>query len=149
MPVVNAEAVMTKSILLFIAAGLITLAPAGAAAQQGTAPARNTPAKPAAETLARAKNIYQIDCALCHGDNGNGKTDLATSMELKLDDWTDPSSLVGHSDSDLFSVIRNGKDKMPPEDPGRAKDDDIKNLVLYIRTFSKGQPPSAAAADAK
>jgi len=38
-------------------------------------------------------------------------------------------------------MIRTGKDKMPPEDPARAKDDDVWNLVIYIRSFSK----SAAA----
>jgi hypothetical protein len=29
---------------------------------------------------------------------------------------------------------------MPPEDAGRAKDDDVRNLIVYIRSFSKGQP---------
>jgi mono/diheme cytochrome c family protein len=149
MPVVNAEAVMTKSILLFIAAGILTLAPAGTEALQASASGHSTSAKPAVDPLARAKEIYKIDCALCHGDNGDGKSDLATSMDLKLDDWTDPKSLADRSDTALFGTIRNGKDKMPPEDPARAKDDDIKNLILYIRGFSKQQPPAASAAGAK
>lgn len=142
---------MTKSILLIVAAGFLTLAPADAPALQGTAPAHGSAAKPATDPLARAKDIYKIDCALCHGDTGDGKSDLATSMSLALDDWTDPKSLASHSDSDLFDIIRKGKDKMPPEDPSRAKDDDIKSLVLYIRSFSKSQPqpPASAAADVK
>jgi len=95
------------------------------------------PIKPTADSQAKAKTLYQIDCAMCHGDNGNGKSDLATSMELTLADWTDPKSLADHEDGELFMVIRNGKDKMPPETEGRASDDAIWNLVIYIRGFSK------------
>ncbi len=100
------------------------------------------PVKPTAESQAKAKSIYQIDCALCHGDNGNGKTDLAASMELTMDDWTDPKTLANKQDWELFSIIRNGKGKMPPEDPGRANDTEVWNLIIYIRAFSKA--PAAA-----
>lgn len=108
------------------------------------APAKN-PVKPTAESQAKAKSLYQMDCALCHGDNGNGKTDLATSMSLTMADWTDPKSLGGKQDGEIFNIIRNGKDKMPPEAEGRAKDAEVWNLVIYIRSLSKGQQPAAAA----
>jgi mono/diheme cytochrome c family protein len=121
-------------------------APAAAPAQATTYP-RN-PVRPTPETQAKAKSIYAIDCSMCHGDNGNGKTDLATSMSLTLADWTDPKSLANHQDGELFSVIRNGKgDKMPPEAEGRAKDEVVWNLIIYIRSFSKGQAAAAPAAD--
>ena len=74
---------------------------------------------------------------MCHGDNGNGKTDLATSMGLTLEDWSDAKTLAGKPDKDLFDVIRKGKDKMPPEVEGRAKDDMVWNLIIYIRAFGK------------
>ncbi len=80
---------------------------------------------------------------MCHGDHGNGKTDLAQSMGLTLADWTDPKALQNHSDGELFNAIRKGTEKMPAEDSGRAKDDLVWNLIIYIRSFSKGQ----AAAD--
>jgi len=118
--------------------------PAAAPAQPVAYP-RN-PVKPTPESQAKAKQIYTIDCAMCHGDNGNGKTDLAQSMSLSLADWTDPKSLQNHEDGELFSIIRNGKgDKMPPEAEGRAKDEVVWNLVVYIRNFSKGQSAAAAA----
>jgi mono/diheme cytochrome c family protein len=117
-----------------------TIAPAPAAYPKN-------PIKPTSESQAKAKGLYAIDCAMCHGDNGNGKTDLATSMQLTLADWTDPKSLAGHPDGELFMIIRNGKDKMPPEESGRASDEAVWNLVVYIRSFSKGQaaPPSDAS----
>jgi cytochrome c5 len=118
-----------------------TTAPTAAPAQAASYP-RN-PVKPTSESQAKAKNLYAIDCSMCHGDHGNGKTDLAQSMGLTLADWTDPKSLENHPDGELFNTIRNGKDKMPAEESGRAKDEMVWNLIIYIRSFSKGQ----AAAD--
>lgn len=115
-----------------------------APAAQAPAPARSH-AKPTAEAQAHAKKLYAVDCAVCHGETGNGKTDLADSMQLKLDDWTNPSSLTGKTDEDLFRTIRNGKDKMPAEAEGRAKDDDVWNIIAYIRGMSKNQPAAPAA----
>jgi cytochrome c5 len=121
-------------------------APAAAPAQPAAYP-RN-PVKPTPESQAKAKEVYSIDCSMCHGDNGNGKTDLASSMSLTLSDWTDPKSLENHPDGELFNIIRNGKgDKMPPEGEGRAKDDVVWNLIIYIRSFSKGQAAAPAAAE--
>ena len=94
---------------------------------------------------ARAKEIYNVDCALCHGETGDGKTSLATDMQLTLKDWTDPKSLAAMSDADLFKFIRTGNDKMPPEPDGRAKDDEVKSLILYIRNMAKQQPAAAPA----
>jgi cytochrome c5 len=105
-------------------------------------------AKPAAGVLEKAKKTYAVDCAMCHGDNGNGKTDLAKDMALILDDWTNPASIGSKTDKQLFDVIRNGKDKMPAEDAGRAKDDDVRAMIFMIRNFSKGQSAPADAAPA-
>jgi mono/diheme cytochrome c family protein len=92
----------------------------------------------------KVKQIYKNDCALCHGDNGNGKSDLATQMNLTLADYTDPKSLAGKSDQELFDEIRKGKDKMPPEEEARAKDADVRGLVAYVRSMSKGGQTAAA-----
>ena len=123
------------------------LSPAPAAAPAQATDQKN-PVKPTAETQAKAKALYGMDCALCHGDNGNGQTDLGKSMELTMADWTNPASLANKSDGELFRIIRNGKDKMPPEDPARAKDSDVWSVIIYIRSFSKGQPMTPVAAPA-
>ena len=102
------------------------------------------PAKTTPESQAKAKKLYAVDCAMCHGDNGNGKTDLASGMQLKLADWSNPSTLSGMTDEILFTTIRNGKDKMPPEAEGRAKDDDVWNLIVYIRKMSQAPADTTA-----
>lgn len=132
------------------AAAPATQAPAPAA--QAAAPVKGSvatnaknPVMPTAASLAEAKAVYNRDCALCHGDNGNGKTDLATSMQLVMSDWTDPKSLASKQDGELFNRIRAGDSKMPGEDAGRAKDAVVWNMIHYIRDFSKVQAITASA----
>ena len=64
-----------------------------------------------------------MDCAICHGENGNGKGELVADMQLKIKDFTDPSTFKDKSDAEIFTMIKNGDDKlkMPAEGP-RAKD---------------------------
>jgi mono/diheme cytochrome c family protein len=108
------------------------------------APGPKNPVKPTAESQAKAKKMYGFDCALCHGDNGNGKTDLAKDMQLTMSDLSDPKTLAGMPDSEIFDVIRKGKDKMPPEEAARAKDDDVWNIIIYIRGLSKNGVATAS-----
>jgi len=136
---------MLKSLLLLCAGILVSLAPIrtlAAGAQDATppavAPTATNPVKPTAESQAKAKSLYQIDCAVCHGDNGDGKTDLAKSMGVTLSDFTDPKTFAGMTDGQLFNTIRSGKgEKMPPEQSGRANDTALWNLIIYLRHLSK------------
>lgn len=135
---------MLKPFLLVSAVALFAVAPSTSpfASAQDAA----TKTKVTADSQAKAKKLYAIDCALCHGATGDGKTDLAKDMQLTLVDWTDPKSLADMQDQDLFKTIRGGKGKMPAEDTGRAKDDEVWNLIVYIRNLSKGQPATQPAA---
>jgi len=159
---------MLKSFLLLFALALFGFAPASAvgamaqhAARSHRAAASTNHAVPAqkpentsaasssANAHAQAKDLYQRDCSLCHGDSGNGQTDVAKGMNLTMPDWTNPQTLAGMQDSDLFDIIRKGKGQMPPEGAGRAKDAEVHGLILYIRTLSKGHtapPPAPASA---
>lgn len=141
---------MLKPFLFFSAASLLVLSPAfiQAGASQEAAPvapaASHTgaanPVKPTADSQAKAKGLYAIDCAMCHGDNGNGQTDLAKSMSLDIVDFTNASNMAAKTDGDLFDIIRNGKGKMPPEAAGRANDTMVWNLIIYIRKMASPQP---------
>ncbi len=95
------------------------------------------PAHPTADSQAYAKTIYNADCAMCHGAHGNGKGDLVEDMKLTMKDWTaDPAALGGMKDGEIFYVIKSGKGKMPGE-VGRAKDSDIWNMVIYVRSLGR------------
>jgi mono/diheme cytochrome c family protein len=138
---------MQKPLLLLPAVVFLALGAAynpGSPSQEGTTPKASKAA--ANEAMARGKKIYDIDCALCHNANGDGKTDLAKDMQLSLSDFTDPKTLSGKTDDQLFDLIRKGKDKMPGEDAARAKNDEVKSVIQYIRNMSKDQPAAAPAA---
>ena len=135
---------MLKPFLLFTAVVAILCTSAAAPArppQDASAPAAK---KPSSEAYAKAKKLYDMDCALCHGTSGDGKSDLAKDMQLTLLDWTDSKSLAGKTDQQLFDAIRKGSGKMPPEDDSRAKNDEVRNMVIYIRHFAKEQATPAA-----
>jgi len=93
------------------------------------------PVKPTPESLAKAKKTYAIDCAMCHGENGDGKGDLAADLK-NVTDFTKPDALKDKTDGELFHIIRTGKGDMPPEGD-RAKNDEVWSLVNYVRAFGK------------
>jgi mono/diheme cytochrome c family protein len=99
------------------------------------AAAKVNPVKPSEESLAKGKKLYGIDCAMCHGKAGDGKGDMATDFK-NVTDFTNPEALKGRTDGELFYAVRNGKADMPPEGD-RAKNDDVWNMVNYVRAFKK------------
>lgn len=133
---------MWKVSLIFSAVVLMILVPASLTGLRSQEPASGkSPVKATAEGQAKAKKLYNVDCAMCHGEDGSGKTDMAKDMGLKLLDWTDQASLANKSDKDLFDAIRKGVgDKMPAEDAGRAKNDEVWQLVLHIRALAAKTP---------
>jgi len=97
---------------------------------------KESPVKPTAESLARGKRQYGYDCVMCHGKTGDGKGDVAVDMKLKMHDESDPATLKDVSDGALFYILKKGKDQMPPE-AGRVKDEELWDMVNYVRTFAK------------
>ena len=93
------------------------------------------PVKPSPEGMARAKKLYGMDCAMCHGEKGNGKGDAASDIK-NVTDFSNPDSMKDRGDGELFYIIRNGKGEMPREDK-RATDDDLWNLVHHIRSMAR------------
>jgi len=104
------------------------------------------PVKPTSESLAHARKVYGYDCAMCHGANGNGKGDVVADLKLKMRDYTDPAALKDLTDGELFYIIRNGRGQMPAEEVGRAKDDDVWNMVVLVRSFGKKEAVASSKA---
>ncbi len=88
------------------------------------------------ESLEKAKKLYTYDCAMCHGETGDGKGDLSADYAGKIKDLTDPATLKDMTDDQIYTLIKDGHDDMPPEGK-RAKDDDLHSLVRYVRTLVK------------
>lgn len=99
---------------------------------------RPNPVKPTAESLDRAKKWWGIDCAMCHGKDGDGKGETAHDMKLQIPDFTHPDTLKDRTDGAIFYLIKNGHQDMPPEGE-RLKTDEYWDLVNYIRAFAKSK----------
>jgi cytochrome c6 len=79
-----------------------------------------------------AEALYKSKCAGCHGADGTGS---ATGKKMGAHDFT-TADVQGMSDTELSTVITNGKNKMPVY--GKSlKPEDVKGLVAYIRTLKK------------
>ncbi|MFQ5651077.1 MAG: c-type cytochrome [bacterium] len=105
------------------------------------------------ETVVQGKLIYEEKCVQCHGADGMGDGPAAERLNPRPRDFTRAKYKIRSTDSrelptdeDLFNVITNGMPgtSMPAWDDLSA--DDRRNVVAYIKTFSKrfdqaGAPP--------
>jgi mono/diheme cytochrome c family protein len=94
------------------------------------------PIKSSPESIARAKKWWTLDCAMCHGKDGDGKGETAKDMKLTLVDFTAPATLKDRTDGDIFYIIKNGHNDMPPEGQ-RIKPEEDWDLVNYVRSLAK------------
>lgn len=132
------------TLLLF--AGFVALAQSPTRTDQTAPPAQSkippeavkqaNPVKPNTESLAAGKRMYGYDCAMCHGQKGDGKGDLAADMKTPMLDFRDPKGIQTQTDGELFYVIKNGKGEMPAEGT-RAKPEQVWDMVNYVRSLSK------------
>jgi cytochrome c6 len=76
--------------------------------------------------------LYKGKCAACHGADGAGS---AMGTKMGAHDFT-TAAVQGMSDAELTETITNGKNKMPKYGTS-LKPEDIKGLVVYIRTLKK------------
>jgi mono/diheme cytochrome c family protein len=116
---------------------------------------RKNPVKATPEGLVAIKKIYGYDCAMCHGATGDGKGDVAASMNLTLKSWRDSTALAGISDGDMYDLILKGKGKMVGEGD-RLTPEKTWTMVHYVRSLAKngsaekeGQKDAAAATPPK
>jgi mono/diheme cytochrome c family protein len=138
----KALCVLSMLLLAVVSASAQESKPAAAAAEYKIPPEAAkmaNPVKPTAASIAQGKKMYEIDCEMCHGKDGDGKGDLAADMKVKLVDYHDPAALKDRTDGELFYIIKNGKGEMPSEGD-RAKPDAMWNLVNYIRSLAKKEP---------
>jgi mono/diheme cytochrome c family protein len=108
------------------------------------------PTSALAADLEKAKGLYTINCASCHGDTGKGDGPVAVAVppppprdftvgDFKYD--ADKDGTIG-SDADLKAVIAKGAgafggNMMMAAWAGLLSDEDIDGLVAYIRTLKK------------
>ena len=102
---------------------------------------RENPNKPTPASIAQGKHLYSSQCAMCHGANGDGKGDLAVEIKLKIRDYRDPAALKDMTDGELYYILNKGKGQMPDQGD-RLTAEQRWNLINYIRSLAKKEPPA-------
>jgi mono/diheme cytochrome c family protein len=79
--------------------------------------------------------IYTKNCASCHGKTGLGDGVKARALKDFPGDFS-KADFQNQTDGDHFFKTKNGRGEMPKY-AGKLSDDDIWNVVNYMRTFKK------------
>ncbi len=92
--------------------------------------------------VAKGKATYDISCSGCHGPTGKGDGPAAASLNPKPRDLSDKTYARSLKDEYLFEIIKNGgpavkKSPLMPALGKTLKDDQIKDLVAYLRSLAK------------
>lgn len=107
-------------------------------AQPGGEQTTVTPAAAAGTDLAAAAQLYAEACAVCHGPDARGVTNLGNSL-------VDSEVITEYSDADALALIRAGIDltdprnttgQVMPASGGRPDlaDDDLLAIIAYLRS---------------
>lgn len=110
---------------------VVCLIAAGATAEDaGKGPLPNT-----RKSIAQGKQVYLSNCADCHDQDGRGlnRRDFNSTAPADLTDLDDYHH--GISPEALFSSIRNGTKEDMPAFKGRLNDEQIWNIVNFVRGF--------------
>lgn len=90
------------------------------------------------------KAKYDQLCVTCHGATGKGDGPSGAGLNPKPQDHTNGKYMNTLTDKYLFDIIKAGgagikKSPLMPPWEGALKDEDISNLVAYIRSLAR--PP--------
>ena len=79
------------------------------------------------------KTLYDKNCASCHGKAGLGDGVKARALKTFPGDFS-KAEYQDQTDGDHFYKTKTGRGEMPKYE-GKLQDNDIWNIVNYMRTF--------------
>lgn len=82
-------------------------------------------------SLARGRMLYQINCAVCHGDGGTGNGAASRYGFIPFPITTDAAR--ARTDGYIFGMMRNGRGIMPSYN--RIEEMDRWDVVNYVRAL--------------
>jgi mono/diheme cytochrome c family protein len=99
------------------------------------------PLKADAQTTQAGQLLYQANCVSCHGAAGKGDGPGAAGLNPRPADFSQHMVPGKHTDGQVFLWIKNGfpGTAMPAWDK-RLTDEQIWQLVTYLRTFGQSAP---------
>jgi cytochrome c6 len=82
-----------------------------------------------------AASLYKTKCALCHAPDGSGSGSVGTQLNVPNLRLRQAQALTGDQ---WTQITEDGKGKMPAY-KGRLSDDEIKQVVVYVRELTKAK----------
>jgi len=128
-------------VLITVALLLMTACQTGTTVNTSNANNNSATAKSTPDQFAAARALYEKNCKLCHGANGEGgPVKLEDGTKLKVPTFREGHALK-HPDSDFVKQITKGGDGMPAFGQ-KLKPEEINGLVHFIRhEFQGGMMP--------
>ncbi len=93
------------------------------------------PVKADAQSIQDGKMLYNRNCASCHGKSGLGDGPKARMLDTPSGDFS-AAYFQNQTDGELHYKTKVGRGDMPAYDK-KLSDEDIWNIVNYMRTFKK------------
>lgn len=108
---------MTSALSILAATTLLLVTPSIASAQQ--------------EEVERGRDVFEADCAMCHGQDASGMMGMHPSLR---------GAVERLSFEGVEVTIRNGRDTSPPMPAfeGRLNDQEIADVIAYLDTLPVG-----------
>jgi mono/diheme cytochrome c family protein len=108
---------------------------------------RKNPIRYTDVSVERGRKLYMTQCAMCHGDRGDGKGEAVEDMGISPPDFTKPKALEKRTDGELFAILGQGSEVMPAQGE-RMRERQKWNLVNFLRSFAGATPAKATEREA-
>jgi mono/diheme cytochrome c family protein len=106
------------------------------------------PVAPTAEVLSESRAHFADHCAICHGNDGSGKTQIGQNLYPKAPDMRLPDT-QNLTDGEIYNVIHNGiRLTGMPAWGTKEKDEDSWKLVVFIRHLPQLTPGEVSEMEA-
>jgi mono/diheme cytochrome c family protein len=102
-----------------------------------TNPIPETPEMIQAGKILFLKTAKPASCAVCHGENGDGKSKMGTASVPPPRDFTCHSMMKDIPDGQLFWILKNGSHGTPMISFSGLPDVETWQLIHYIRTLAR------------
>ncbi len=94
------------------------------------------------QNILAGKTLFQVDakpsaCRICHGISGDGLGILFHRVKPKPRNFTCVHTMDDLPDGQLFWIIKNGSPGTAMPSFSYLEDDQVWQLILYLRSFSK------------
>ena len=86
--------------------------------------------------IAKGAELFQANCARCHGENGAGDGPDAANLSVKPVDFTNQEYMAGKAAADFYTAISQGVAPEMPACGDQLSETDLWALTDYLRSLA-------------